>query len=583
MEGDEDQIEDTVRIELVVPDPIHLSGGPFCSYVNLIPIASEKQEKNGSVTIDFISINLYGVVVYDSKLLTTSKFQSTLRLRFLQSERDELQQNQDLSLIFLSDPVVFCTSREFGANFEELRYRFTSLLPPFLPPSFTGKHVSYSYFVYLIVQYRNSLNAKETKTVSKKLEFNVLGSIYQGTVAVVVAHLNLELPILNVKYYPILPKKGGFDLSKLYDLSESECVNIIKTHISDKDSDSISFNFKCRVMEVSQEYSEDDRAQNYLVRRDLDLVWYLWDEFYDSGSPQAKDDLPLLLCFNTIVDTFSNFDYDTDLYKINKYKNWFGNLFPQELHKREDLDSEGINTLLRVFLKKLELRMCSYYKIKLEDLKRTTIPPNNDSLCPTDEIINFTIDRKKLCTFTISGLRSVEEGNILEISAGSWFSVHYDMTNSKRPCLKIQLTLQRLESHENHVKLITSTVIEESSITLGKLKGSVNCFIPSTVVPSFRNSFLDVSYRMEVRFFYLPDVVDIFDQNAIKSGLNKLKTLDWKWRVRILRNTSAGLMLDELSDLDKKQELEHSAELSKNKLSSFMFTNKSQLYRIIKI
>ncbi|UKJ87769.2 hypothetical protein MACJ_000209 [Theileria orientalis] len=372
MEGDEDQIEATIRIELVVPDSIHLSGGPFCSYVNLIPIASEKETKNCSITIDFISINLYGVVIYDSKLLTTSKFQSTLHLRFLQSEREELHHNQDLSLIFLSDPVVFCTSREFGANFEELRYRFTSLLPPFLPPSFTGKHVSYSYFVYLFVQYRNSLNSKETKTVSKKLEFNVLGSIYE------------ELPILDVKYYPILPKKGGFDLSKLHELTESECVNIIKTHISDKDPDSISFNFKCRVIDVSQGYSEDDRAQNYLVRRDLDLVWYLWDEFYDSGNPQVRDDLSLLLCFDTIVDTFSNFDYDSDLYKINKYKNWFGNLFPQELHTREDLDPEGTNMLLRVFLKKLELRMCSYYKVTLEDLKGVTIPPINNSLAQTD-------------------------------------------------------------------------------------------------------------------------------------------------------------------------------------------------------
>nr|PVC52281.1 hypothetical protein MACL_00000912 [Theileria orientalis] len=572
MEGNDDQIDDTLRIELVVPDPIHLSGGPFCSYVNLMPIASEKEKKNDSVTIDFISINLYGVVIHDSKLLSTSKFQSTLHLRFLQSEREELQHNQDLSLIFLSDPVVFCTSREFGANFEQLRYRFTSLLPPFLPPSFAGKHVSYSYFVYLFVQYRNSLNARETKTVSRKLEFNILGSIYQ------------ELPILNVKYYPILPKKGGFDLSKLHELSESECVNVIKTHISDsKEPESISFNFKCRVIEVSQEYSEDNRAQNYLVRRDLDLVWYLWDEFYDSSNPQVKDDLALLSSFNTIVDTFSNFDYEADLYKINKYKNWFGNLFPEELHTREDLDSESISMLLSVFLKKLERRMCSYYKIKLEDLKRDTIKPKDNSLAPADEIITFTIDRKRLCTFTISGLRPSDERNVLEIPAASWFSVHYDLANSKRPCLKIQLALQRLESHENHVKLITSTVIEESSITLGKLKGSIHCFIPGTVVPSFRNSFLEVSYRIEVRFFYLPELVDIFDQNAIKSRLSKLKTLDWKWRVRILRSTSAGLMLDELSDLDKKQELEHSTEFSKNKLSSFMFTNKSQLYRVVKI
>ncbi|XP_954474.1 uncharacterized protein TA19640 [Theileria annulata] len=525
MEDKTDEYSEVVKIEIVVPDPIHYSGGPFCAFINILPVDSENSNNKSSLNIDFISVNLYGVITFDTRAINLPKTNNTLHFPFLQLERAELSNNQDICLIFATNPL-----------------------------------------------YRNPNSINEISTISRKLEFNLLGSVY------------FDFPLLNPKYFPVLTKPTGFDLSNLDTVAENVCIQLIESYLEeDENNKNLFFSFKCSVEDTGEENKAPAFSNNTIISRDLDLVWTFYDVCINRQEHVGTRHEGVQNSLECMFDQFSNLELE-DPEKMERVKKCFENFETIVKLPGED-KPETLNELINSFKKRLEQRLQLNHQGTLEQIKTNT--PNFcklDSGTNQKETMSFTFDGLKLCSCVISGFKSSNLVQDLEISVDSWFSVHFDFLGAYKRCFKVRVRLIRSETCTESGKSEQSIMIDESMSTLGKLKCTITSCIPGLMVPSFNHFVVKVSYELEITFFCFQKDVDVHDVNSVKSSVNNLKTIKWNKPVRIFQNDFLEQDAEEFQDQDQPGHLKYSKQFSKNKLSSFIFSLKNNtLYKVIKL
>lgn len=509
------------RLEIVVPDSFHVSGGSLCCFVKLLPLNDTRDSYNSALTIDFIAINTYGVLVLDGKAKVKPKIQTTLRFPFLLEESSKLSQNQDLFLIFSSDSVLFCTGKEITSESKELNYHYRCKIPPFIPPSIKGSNVSISYYVYLTMQYRNSLDPRNPHTFSEKLEFVILGSIYS------------EFPILDMKYYPILPKIGESNFNENFD---RDCRSIISGAYR---SDNMLFNYESALIDLS-DFEEDQslsKTPSIHLSRDLNTFLILWDSIYELENLDGIASINILHCFNHIVEDFTNLTKTGDIQHIEKLKGWFGDTLNTELYsKGSAVQKHTTDEVSDMFLKKLQVKMCCLYNTSMDTMKSLVSRSIKEKRrVASEEALNFSCEGNKLCLCNISGFSRVEDSEDIEFVVNSWFEIRLDFSDSKRHCLKVDISFVRMDTPLDGSPC-GHHVIHNQLVTIGKTTSVLTSFIPKDIIPTFNCTFLDVSYKLEITFFCFEDHVNMLERNSIKAGLNKLKLIKWEKPVKILQN-----------------------------------------------
>ncbi|AFZ80351.1 hypothetical protein BEWA_032040 [Theileria equi strain WA] len=512
------------RLEIIVPDSFHVSGGPFCCFVKLIPIYDVETKLNSTFTVDFVAINTYGVLIADDKAKVKSKIQTTLRFPFLLEESSKLSQNQNVFLIYSSDSVLFCTGKEINGQSKELSYQYRCKIPPFIPPSLKGSSASINYYVYVTVQYRNSSDPKHQYSISERLEFVVLGSIYH------------DFPILDIKYYPILPKIGESTRDFYRD-----CKSIISNNYG---TDNMLFNYESSLVNLleSEEDLSEPKELSIQLYRDLNTFLVLWDSISDLENLDGIAYINVLHCFNSIVADFTNLAKTGDIHRIEKLKEWFGDILNPELYgKGDSASAENIDEALNMFLEKLEVKTCCLYDTSLETMKSlVSCSFKERNRVEGEEALKFSCEGNKLCVCHISGFSRIEDSEDMDFTTNSWFELRFDFSESKRHCLKVDISFVRTDV------LMDATprrhhVITNQLITLGKTTSTITSFIPKDTIPTFSCAFIDVSYRLEITFFCFEDNVNIMERDSIKAGLNKLKLVRWEKPIRILQNQLLGI------------------------------------------
>ncbi|KAK1934907.1 hypothetical protein X943_003003 [Babesia divergens] len=289
-----------VRIQVTIPDGRYVSGGPFCCFVKVAPIISDSADSKGPVTVDFIAINVYGRACFRNKLLDISKIQSSLRFGFLTEERETLNNNDNVHLIFSSDAVIFCTGTEITNSSSETFYRFTCTIPPFIPPTVDGEDVSCNYYVDVTVQYNANSQSHHRETIR-------------------------GVPTLDDVYHPFLPKSNGYSLEEgnIRDDTISQLYLDCTAHT--KGPRNMFFNYESRVDALDSGNSTNQSPDTFLLSNDLNAFWRVWDTMNGSGLNHEPEESAILRHYNDFVEKFTALiTNDSTSKEVEKFRAWFG-------------------------------------------------------------------------------------------------------------------------------------------------------------------------------------------------------------------------------------------------------------------
>ncbi|GIX66202.1 ABC transporter [Babesia caballi] len=539
-----------VEVQVTVADGYHVSGGPFCCFVRVAPIASDAPESDGPqsdepVTVDFISLSVYGLASFRNRVLETSRLQSNLHFGFLKEARRDLRVNEGVHLIFASDPAICCACTDVSRASPELYYRFTCTIPPFVPPTVNSDNISCNYYVDVTVQCSAGLLNPLRTVLRRRLEFHVVGSVYPG------------VPTLEDAFYPILPVSGGYRLAggRVDDtLLSKVCLDIVNGHYG---HDNMFFNFNGRIESLDGEtaggVSDDGEADyesilepvstmaqdTFLLSRDLNAFWHIWDAMNGSGFQHEPEESYVLRRYNRFVERLTDLVLnDPTGAELEQYRQWFGGLFQHHrLATDVELPLDSRHELLQLFVSGLESRLEKVHGTSLDQLLHAA----GDSLEVQREIqvddsiktMGFSLEGKSFCTCSLQGFSRLAGAHEFTLPLNSWFSIFFDFPDAFR-CLHVEVSLVRTDTAGVASPRTSEVhVLQRSLYTLGKSQSNLALFVPMHTTPTFSCSFLNVSYRVELRFYYFED-----SAGCPRAGLNRLRMLRWDHPVRLLPSES---------------------------------------------
>eukprot|EP00371_Babesia_bovis_P001774 XP_001610421.1 hypothetical protein [Babesia bovis T2Bo] len=363
--GDRRLSDGRVLIQVSLGDAYHVSGGPFCCFLRVAPIASNWSDADERVTIDFISCNVYGLVTFHDRVADLSHIQGTYQFGFLKDVRAGLKPNESCHLLFTSDAVIFSTSTEIGPSTPECYYRYMCTIPPFLPPTVNSDHVSCNYYVYVNVQYSNGIGSSQRSTLQCRLEFSIQGSIYS------------DVPTLNNEAYPFLPKSEGYILEggRIDDRLLPKLYAEVKN--GNLGNGSMLFDYDTLIDYLDPSLGDStlvakSSPNRYLLFRDLNAYWHVWDTMHGSNFVHEPEESYILRRYNGFVDEFTKMILNgPSKERLEQLRPWFGDMLsPWYTEDSELLDEDARAKLLEQFYKDLEERHTKFYGISLDNLRR---------------------------------------------------------------------------------------------------------------------------------------------------------------------------------------------------------------------
>ncbi|CDR95852.1 hypothetical protein, conserved [Babesia bigemina] len=365
-----------VAIQVAVADSYHVSGGPFCCFVRVAPVESQWSDDDTPVSVDFISLNVYGLVSFGSRLLAPSKIQNSLHFGFLKEARRRLKPNEGAHLICASDAVLFHTCTEIKRTSPESYCRstphptdsgadrYTCTIPPFVPPTVDGENVSCNYFVDVTVQHSSNRLSLQRETLRRRLEFRVQGSIYPG------------VPTLDDALYPFLPKKGGYRLDGGR-VDEAVLPRVCRDITSgDYGRENMFFDYDSTLVRLEAEspaveITADRSTDASLLSRDLNAFWHVWDTMNGSGFLHEPEESYVLRRYNRFVEQFTELVLnDATGKELEKYRPWFGSML-QVMQPSGDQGPAGggRHEALRKFYKVVEERIAQLQGTTMDNLR----------------------------------------------------------------------------------------------------------------------------------------------------------------------------------------------------------------------
>ncbi|GFE53698.1 hypothetical protein BaOVIS_011020 [Babesia ovis] len=538
-----------VGIQVTVGDSYHLSGGPFCCFVRVAPIASNWSDPDDRVTIDFISLNVYGLVTFRDRLPEPSRLQSNLHFGFLKEARRLLKPNETCHLIFASDAVIFSTCAEIGQSSPECFYRYMCTIPPFVPPTIISDSISCTYYVHTAVQYSSGLHNVQREILHRRLEFSLVGSIYPG------------VPTLDNGLYPFLPKSEGYRLEggRVDDsLMPKVCSDIINENYC---NGNMFFNYDTQLDQLDSDGGNSELraaplSDKFLLSRDLNAYWHVWDTMNGSNLVHEPEESYMLRRYNGFIDRVTNLILkDPTEEQFEQLRPWFGSmLFPGISNDSENITDAPHTGLLQLFYKKVEERHAEVHGTTVESLRQVVgdslevqceEPPDGRSQTNTMHIVhsdstktlNFSFDGRRFCVCTLQGFSQRKGSDEFTLPTNSWFTVAFDFPDPFL-CLQVDITLARCDYYTSDKHNTETTVLQRSLFTLGKSQTSVTLFVPISTTPSFISSYLQVSYKLKLCFYHFPETTNISRVESTRIELGKLRILQWDYPLRILQSES---------------------------------------------
>ncbi|GBE59736.1 ABC transporter [Babesia ovata] len=532
-----------VAIQVTVADSYHVSGGPFCCFVRVAPVESQWSDDDPPVSVDFISLNVYGIVSFSNRLFTPSKIQNNLHFGFLKEARRRLKPNEGAHLICASDAVLFHTCTEIDRTSPESYYRYTCTIPPFVPPTVDGENISCNYYVDVTVQHSSNRLSLQRQTLHRRLEFRVQGSIYPESSGV---------PTLDDALYPFLPKKGGYTLDggRVDEaILPRVCQDITSGNYGRQN---MLFDYESMLVRLEAEspptdISKDQSPDAFLLSRDLNAFWHVWDTMNGSGFLHEPEESYVLRRYNGFVEQFTELVLnDTTGKELEKYRPWFGSMLQiMEPSGGRGQAGGGRHEALRNFYKVVEERIEQLQGTTMDNLRRTA----GDSLemqyeqaaDGSNKVMNFSLEGRKLCTCNLQGFGQLRGAQEFTLPTNSWFTVHFDFPDAFR-CLQVDVNLVRFDVAGTQEQVTSEvSVVQRSLYTLGKTQSSVTLFVPMHTTPTFISSFLAVSYKLELRFSYYAEAINTLQEDTARAGLSRLRMLKWDHSVRLLQSESVRL------------------------------------------
>ncbi|KAK1442106.1 hypothetical protein BgAZ_401360 [Babesia gibsoni] len=520
-----------VRIQVTIPDSHHVSGGPFCCFVKVAPIASDPSHSENPVTLDFIALSVYGIARIRNKLMETSKLQNNLRFSFLTEERQSLNSNEIAHLIFSSDSVIFSTCTEITPSSPEAYYRFTCTIPPFIPPTVEGEHVSCNYYVEVTVQYNSSPLNHDRQTLRQKLEFLITGSIYPG------------VPTLDDMFHPFLPKRGGYNIED--GIGDDLIVKVASDFMSSEQKrGNMFFNYSCRVDALESDSISAKPEDTFLLSHDLNTFWHVWDTMNASGFQNVPEEAFIISRYEEFTSKFTELVLNDSTGKeLEMLKPWFGNILYSGFYDSGNkLSERKLRTHLNKFFSTVSSKIATINNTTMENLSRNA----KDSMKAQQEItsddskkvMNFSLGGNRLCTCSLQGFSQLHGSKEFILPVNSWFSIFFDFPDAFK-CLQVEINIVRIEtSGAQDVRTSRTCVLQRTLYTLGKIHSNVTMFLPTNTTPTFACSFLSVSYALEICFYHYSEPADFLKPDSAKEGLNNLGMLKWDNPIRVLQNES---------------------------------------------
>ncbi|ORM39676.1 putative ATP-binding cassette [Babesia sp. Xinjiang] len=538
-----------VGIRVTISDSYHLSGGPFCCFVRVAPIASNWSDSDAPVTIDFISLNVYGLASFRDLPLQPSKLQNTLHFGFLNEARRGLKIDESAHLIFASDAALFSTCSEIDGSSTASYYRYMCTIPPFLPPTVESENVSYKYYVYVTVQYSLGSRTPQRETLHRRLEFAVVGSVYPG------------IPTLDNVFYPFLPKSEGylFEGGRVADaVMPKVCMDIIDENYG---RDNMFFNYETH-LDTLESDSEAAEVRNIhstsklLLTRDLNAFWHVWDTMNGSNLSHEPEESYVLRRYNGFIERFTNLILnDTTDEQFEQLRPWFGSMLRPDVSVGCEDDSPSLRReMLQMFYKEVEERHTQAHGATVETLRRAAgdalevlrETPSDGSLpkfllitfADSMKTLSFAFRGRRFCTCKLQGFGQLLDANEFTLPTNSWFTVSFDFPDAFL-CLQVDVALVRCDSAgPSQTHSSERSVLKRSLFTLGKSTTSVTLYAPMDTAPTFTSSLLSVSYKLELCFHHFPEPSRCLRADARRAELSKLRMLRWDHPVRMLQSES---------------------------------------------
>eukprot|EP00921_Rhytidocystis_pertsovi_P007384 GHVQ01012311.1.p1 GENE.GHVQ01012311.1~~GHVQ01012311.1.p1 ORF type:complete len:522 (+),score=41.91 GHVQ01012311.1:176-1741(+) len=169
---------DNIEIDVFFSQPAFFSGQVFrCNLEVRGPL-----QHSELVGIDYVTLQVCGAVSSSvpsiARALDDSKESLTSAHNVPGTQGKELPVGQDSKIFIVSESCVVCSDLCFTQDGETYWYGYECVLPPFLPPTFSGSSTKYAYYLQMVVQKRfaTTLGSSSSRMVKPRMPIQLVGS-----------------------------------------------------------------------------------------------------------------------------------------------------------------------------------------------------------------------------------------------------------------------------------------------------------------------------------------------------------------------------------------------------------------------
>eukprot|EP00922_Rhytidocystis_sp_ex-Travisia-forbesii_P018413 GHVS01027344.1.p1 GENE.GHVS01027344.1~~GHVS01027344.1.p1 ORF type:complete len:449 (-),score=36.63 GHVS01027344.1:938-2284(-) len=168
-----------IAVDILLSQPAYFSGQVFRCNIQV----KAPQTLSHLVALDYATVQFYGVVsssVPDTvHALQQAKTTHSAHAPSVVSANDiERSLDPESKLLVVSEPCIVCSDLLFAADSDAYWYGYECLLPPFLPPTFSGASVKYVYYLLLVIQkrlYPGTVDTKSAAPIRIRMPIQLLG------------------------------------------------------------------------------------------------------------------------------------------------------------------------------------------------------------------------------------------------------------------------------------------------------------------------------------------------------------------------------------------------------------------------